>query len=255
MLNRNKIDLSIFRSFLRSIINRDNSIYKKNIEFFKGKYGIEIGGSSHIFTSEGSLPVYKVAKKMDNLDFSPSTFWSSGIKENNIYCPEMRMDNGESIFVDSDSLSKLNSEIYDFLLASHVIEHLANPIKTLSEWKRLVKPGGVLLIVAPCKRFSYDRDRKTTSIEHLVDDYLDEITEDDMTHYVEIIQKHKVQLDTTVENITELVERTKKNPENRIMHHHVFDLKLLKETGRKCGLYPVAYNYIYPRHVVCLFQR
>lgn len=38
----------------------------------------------------------------------------------------------------------------DRLIATHVLEHLPNPVSVLKEWNRVVKPGGVISIVLPC---------------------------------------------------------------------------------------------------------
>jgi phosphatidylethanolamine/phosphatidyl-N-methylethanolamine N-methyltransferase len=39
---------------------------------------------------------------------------------------------------------------FDRLIATHVLEHLPNPVKVLAEWNRVVRPGGVISIVLPC---------------------------------------------------------------------------------------------------------
>ncbi len=39
---------------------------------------------------------------------------------------------------------------FDRLIATHVLEHLASPQVVVEEWRRVLKPGGVLSIVLPC---------------------------------------------------------------------------------------------------------
>lgn len=39
---------------------------------------------------------------------------------------------------------------FDRLIATHVLEHLPNPVAVLSEWNRVVRPGGTISIVLPC---------------------------------------------------------------------------------------------------------
>jgi phosphatidylethanolamine/phosphatidyl-N-methylethanolamine N-methyltransferase len=39
---------------------------------------------------------------------------------------------------------------FDRLIATHVLEHLPNPVAVLREWNRVVRPGGLLSIVLPC---------------------------------------------------------------------------------------------------------
>ena len=38
----------------------------------------------------------------------------------------------------------------DRLIATHVLEHLPDPVNVLREWNRVVRPGGVISIVLPC---------------------------------------------------------------------------------------------------------
>ena len=39
---------------------------------------------------------------------------------------------------------------FDRVIATHVLEHLPSPQVVVEEWRRVVKPGGVLSIVLPC---------------------------------------------------------------------------------------------------------
>lgn len=39
---------------------------------------------------------------------------------------------------------------FDRLIATHVLEHLPNPVEVLKEWSRVVRPQGVISIVLPC---------------------------------------------------------------------------------------------------------
>lgn len=39
---------------------------------------------------------------------------------------------------------------FDRLIATHVLEHLPNPVNVLREWNRVVRPGGIISIVLPC---------------------------------------------------------------------------------------------------------
>ena len=41
-------------------------------------------------------------------------------------------------------LNGISSSTYDFLYASHVLEHSANPLRTLEEWLRVVKDNGII---------------------------------------------------------------------------------------------------------------
>lgn len=39
---------------------------------------------------------------------------------------------------------------FDRLIATHVLEHIPNPVAVLGEWDRVVRKGGLLSIVLPC---------------------------------------------------------------------------------------------------------
>ena len=48
------------------------------------------------------------------------------------------------------------SEHYDWIIASHVIEHMPDPITFLQQCQHLMKPDGKLALVIPDKRFCFD---------------------------------------------------------------------------------------------------
>jgi predicted SAM-dependent methyltransferase len=50
---------------------------------------------------------------------------------------------------DAEYLATVEDNSYDFLHASHCLEHLDNPYTALINWQRVVKPGGYLVITVP----------------------------------------------------------------------------------------------------------
>jgi len=42
-----------------------------------------------------------------------------------------------------------NDNVFAFVVASHVFEHMNNPIETFKEWVRILKPDGALILVMP----------------------------------------------------------------------------------------------------------
>jgi SAM-dependent methyltransferase len=52
---------------------------------------------------------------------------------------------------------------FDFIVASHVIEHTVNLLGFLRDCERLLKPEGVLVLAVPDKRFSFDVLRPTST--------------------------------------------------------------------------------------------
>lgn len=60
---------------------------------------------------------------------------------------------------------------YDWILASHVIEHLPDPITFLRSAEALLAPGGVLSLVIPDKRWCFDHLRPVSTTGELLDAY------------------------------------------------------------------------------------
>lgn len=62
-----------------------------------------------------------------------------------------------------------NTECYDWIIASHVIEHVPDLISFLQQCERLLKPEGVLSLVIPDKRYCFDYFSPVTSTGELLD--------------------------------------------------------------------------------------
>jgi SAM-dependent methyltransferase len=83
---------------------------------------------------------------------------------------------------DAHELPKIESSSLDYVCASHVLEHLTNPIKAIKEWMRVLKPGGVLWLKIPDKRKTFDRKRERTKLSHLIEDFRKMVPVDDPSH-------------------------------------------------------------------------
>lgn len=69
-----------------------------------------------------------------------------------------------------EPLSQLISDQkFDWVIASHVLEHVPNPIAFLQEIALLLKPDGVLSIALPDKRFCFDYFKSVTLVGEWVD--------------------------------------------------------------------------------------
>lgn len=64
---------------------------------------------------------------------------------------------------------------FDYVIASHVIEHVPNMAKWLQEVAEILKPGGVLSLVIPDKRFTFDINREETLPSEVLGTYIDEL--------------------------------------------------------------------------------
>jgi SAM-dependent methyltransferase len=61
---------------------------------------------------------------------------------------------------------------FDFVVASHVIEHIPNPIGWLQQLAEILRPGGIVSLALPDKRFCFDARRDVTVAGRWVDAYL-----------------------------------------------------------------------------------
>jgi SAM-dependent methyltransferase len=74
---------------------------------------------------------------------------------------------------DGERLATLGDNTQDFVIANHFLEHCQNPILALQNLFRVLRPGGVLYLAVPDKRFTFDVDRPCTSLDHLLRDFTD----------------------------------------------------------------------------------
>lgn len=70
------------------------------------------------------------------------------------------------------SMDQLAPDSQDFILGSHIIEHVGNPLKVFELAADRLKPGGRLVLVVPDKLRTFDAGRPTTRLDRLVMTYL-----------------------------------------------------------------------------------
>jgi SAM-dependent methyltransferase len=195
------------------------------LQVLKGKKGLEIAGPSRIFRRKGSIPVYKYIGSLDDFSFPrPVERGGRNLSPGFTYNFLKFRKSGYQYIGDAVSLSQISNETYDFLIASHVLEHIANPLKALKEWIRVCKVGGYLLLVVPHKDFTFDHKRPVTSLEHFIQDFQKEVGEDDLTHVEEVLALTDISRDGAIQTLEDLKKRAENNPTNRCLHHHVFDI-------------------------------
>lgn len=73
----------------------------------------------------------------------------------------------------------------DFLIASHVIEHLPFPLDALRAWYEALAPGGILLLRIPDKRYTFDKSRVRTPLDHLLGEHKDPAAFQAREHYID----------------------------------------------------------------------
>jgi len=92
-------------------------------------------------------------------------------------------------FADAHDLAAIKSSSLDYVCASHVLEHMTNPIRAIREWVRVLRPGGIMWLRIPDKRKTFDRRRERTPLGHLIEDFERNVPVDDPTHIEDFKKK------------------------------------------------------------------
>ncbi len=198
---------------------------------FAKKSGLEVGGPSPMFRDAGFIPLYKVIKNLDGCNFATNTIWEGEIESGETY-RYYKDKKGNQYISEATDLSQIPDDHYDFVISSNCLEHVANPLKAIEEWLRVVKYSGLVLIALPNKAHNFDHRRSVTPFSHLLSDFESNIGEDDLTHLEEILALHDLKMDKPAGNKEQFRERSSKNLENRALHQHVYDVDLLQEIFR-----------------------
>ncbi len=86
---------------------------------------------------------------------------------------------------DGERLGRFADASVDFLIANHMLEHCENPLGTMRNHLRKVKPGGMLFYAMPDMRMGFDRERPMTPFEHVVADDADGGAASRRAHHLE----------------------------------------------------------------------
>ena len=62
-------------------------------------------------------------------------------------------------------------DTFDYIVASHVVEHTVCLVSFLQDARTLLRPGGVLSLAVPDRRFSFDRFRERSSLARVIEVY------------------------------------------------------------------------------------
>lgn len=122
-----------------------------------------------------------------------------------------------TIIGDAETMQGIPDQQYDFLISAHVIEHMKNPLGSLAQWCRVVKPGGLLYLIVPDKRATFDKKRVRTTVSHMILDYQNPSSERDFEHYLDYaIHVHDKSGDAAILEAKRLIET------DYSIHFHVF---------------------------------
>jgi predicted SAM-dependent methyltransferase len=85
--------------------------------------------------------------------------------------------NGRPFFVslvsDGERMDAIRDDSLDFVIANHVMEHCEDPVATLRTFAEKLKSGGTVFMAIPDMRRTFDRTRRETPLEHVMQDHAD----------------------------------------------------------------------------------
>lgn len=191
---------------------RRRAVRKSITAAFAERSGLEIGGPSPIFGRGNLLPIYPQLSQLDSCNYAQSTIWDSQHRDT---------PNGRTFIAEATGIPVADGA-YDAFLASHVLEHSANALRALAEWRRVVAFGAPLIVVLPHKDFIFDHRRPVTTIEHFEQDAAGGMEEDDLTHLPEVLSLHDSRHDFFDGTAADFERRGRDNLRVRALHHHVF---------------------------------
>ena len=206
--------------------------------------GLEIGALAHPIRLD---PTRARARYVDCLDLQ-------GLRKNYPELKEERIVTPDHV-IPGERLKGIPRGSQDFVVASHVLEHLEDPLGALAGWHRHLRPGGLLYLAVPDKRFTRDRERPRTTLAHLVRDHRDGGAGSRVDHVKAFGQAH-LGLETE-EELRGFLKRV--NDIDYKVHFHVWipdDVQeILQHMGKKMNLPWKLEEMVETDHEVILLAR
>ncbi len=144
------------------------------------------------------------------------------------------MATGADVLADALALPFATGAL-DYVAGSHVLEHLPNPVRALAEWHRTVHPGGWIYLVVPDRRYTFDRPRALTPVEHMLADFDNQADYRDPTHFEDYARNRELagsriaagrdpeEWPALRERMLEQLRKAAAGGEVPELHYHVFE--------------------------------
>jgi SAM-dependent methyltransferase len=81
----------------------------------------------------------------------------------------------------------VDNNYFDSLLSAHCLEHCPNTLLVLKEWNRVIKFQGILILILPHGKRTFDKERKFANLQQHIEDYNNKISYNDKTHLQDFI--------------------------------------------------------------------
>lgn len=204
-----------------------------------GCKGLEIGGPSWLFGNS----VYGALTSVDGVDRECVIRRRAGAEGEGQFAVDIaepwcvRTQRGRQYAGEATDLRGVVADgSYDAVLCLHLLQRIANPLKALREWARVLRPGGHALLIVPDRHHGFDHRRAVTDRAVLTDKLERDVGEGDLSSLEEILALHDLAMDPPAGTPVQFQDRGLRNEENRCLHHHVFDLPLLRWAAEAAGL-------------------
>jgi SAM-dependent methyltransferase len=127
-------------------------------------HGVEIGPLCRPFVRRSDGPIVYV-------DFTDAATLKQKYKDDP-FVDTARIVDIDAIWGSSTLQSALGDRQFDYLVASHVIEHVPDFIGWLREVGSVLKPTGEVRLIVPDKRFTFDFFRRKTELSDILHSYI-----------------------------------------------------------------------------------
>ena len=135
------------RALLLAALRRDSRFAHERLN---GLRGVEIGAASSQSYNLDTINVDRADTQVYRRAQERAVGWAAPV----------------DVVAEGDRLP-FEDDAFDFLLASHVVEHMPDPIRALREWARVA--SRYLFLVVPHRDRTFDRDRPLTPLAELVE--------------------------------------------------------------------------------------
>ena len=156
---------------------------------------------------------------------------------------------------DATNLTGIPDNHYDLVLSSHMLEHLPDPLRAVFELRRVLKPGGQLLLVLPWREATFDQHRPADFMQHLMRDYVSAASPDGrgaetVGHLEQTVRAMDYERDPSAGGPALMRQRALISASN--VHHHVFDFDLIVQVLECASMRLDMLDLLEPWHQVAI---
>lgn len=148
----------------------------------KNKKGLEVGALDHptLMPGEGDI---------EYLDYTTTEALRKA-HANNPFVKVDQIVQVKHVWGEEDLSVSVGKEVYDYVIASHVIEHVPDVITWLREISSILKKEGVFTLIVPDKRFIFDAKRNLTTTGDLLEAFYNRQRKPTIKNIFDYISRH-----------------------------------------------------------------